>query len=252
MRDDWSEVLKDVGAPSDATNATRRRAWEQVPRQLQVSHLVAAALSAACLFSVGVYFLRQVPVGPTGPAAETVRQVQLVSLPASVQSQPVAPPVPTIAPTVPHIPVPLPAPPDAAQSRSDLLETTARAPTPAMEMPTTVSVAALEAPPSAMEIRAASSSAAIDFQSTLFAHVERYRHYPDAALPSRLHGVVQLLFAMDRGGAVLGVWVRRSSGSPVLDQEAEDTIRRAAPMPPIPPALPGRIEVLLPVEFSAP
>lgn len=78
----------------------------------------------------------------------------------------------------------------------------------------------------------ASADAASEFQKRLLAHIETYREYPDAAKRGRLEGVVELLFAMDRNGAVLGVWIKRSSGFPALDKEAIATVLRAQPLPP--------------------
>jgi protein TonB len=90
------------------------------------------------------------------------------------------------------------------------------------------------------------------FQSELLAHIEQYRLYPTAAVPGRLEGVVQVLFAMDRDGEVTGVWVKTGSGYDVLDEAAMKTVWRAEPLPPIPPGLPSPLTVMLPVSFSPP
>jgi protein TonB len=93
-------------------------------------------------------------------------------------------------------------------------------------------------------------TANLSFQRELLAHIAAYRRYPDAARAARLNGVVNVRFAIDRDGGVLDVWVQDSSGHPALDQEAIDTIRRAQPMPIVPPILPSRIDLVLPIEFS--
>ena len=51
---------------------------------------------------------------------------------------------------------------------------------------------------------------------------------------AKAHNDVQVSFTVDANGAVGGVRIARSSGSPELDQAALAIIRRAAPFPPIP------------------
>ncbi len=52
----------------------------------------------------------------------------------------------------------------------------------------------------------------------------------------RDRGEVLVSFTVSRSGSVSGVRIARSSGSPNLDKAALDTVRRAAPFPPIPDA----------------
>ena len=65
-----------------------------------------------------------------------------------------------------------------------------------------------------------------------------------------LEGKVDTQFAMARDGKLLGVWVRTSSGQMLLDKEAVETIRRAQPLPPIPPELPDRLNIQVQLEFD--
>ncbi len=90
-----------------------------------------------------------------------------------------------------------------------------------------------------------------DFERRLLAHIQQYRHYPDRAKPNELVGIVQVTFTMDRAGNVLAISVTGSSGSPVLDTEAVNTVLRAQPLPAIPSNLPDQLEVQLPVSFDA-
>jgi periplasmic protein TonB len=90
-----------------------------------------------------------------------------------------------------------------------------------------------------------------EFQRQLFAHIETYRQYPLAARRARIQGTVELMFAMDRNGIVLGVWIKRSSGYPVLDKEAVATVLRAQPLPAIPAKLPDPLNITLPVSFGS-
>jgi protein TonB len=92
--------------------------------------------------------------------------------------------------------------------------------------------------------------AILDYQAQLLAHITRFRAYPDAARPLHLVGVTLVRFAMTRDGRVLKVWIERTSGQATLDAAAEDTIRRAQPLPPIPAGLPSVLMLALPVDFS--
>lgn len=87
------------------------------------------------------------------------------------------------------------------------------------------------------------SAAATRFRQALLRHVARYQRYPRAARRERLYGSVDAIFSMRRDGTVLGVWVRSSSGQPIFDKEALDTIWRAQPLPPIPSDLPDPLTV---------
>ena len=57
---------------------------------------------------------------------------------------------------------------------------------------------------------------------------------------------------MDRNGIVLGIWIKQSSGYPVLDKEAVATVLRAQPLPAIPAELPDPLNITLPMVFGYP
>ena len=213
---------------------------------VQVVHLVLVAISLSVLFTMGVYWLLHAPLGPVAQAPGDLVEVKVIELPS-----PVPQPNQTAHPAPPSAAVRDTAPTKIATRPTDQavpLPIPDRQPTRLRE----VTVADLAPPPSATQFRADTSSTTSEFQHELLAHIEQYRQYPEAALPDHLHGVVQVVFAMDRTGAVLGAWVKTSSGSKVLDQEAIDTIRRAQPLPSIPQNLPDRLNIMLPVEFAAP
>ncbi|GGF47706.1 hypothetical protein GCM10011611_62630 [Aliidongia dinghuensis] len=218
----------------------------QIPRGLQVTHLVAIAFSMSILLAVGIYWLRHAEFGPVAHGPDAAVQVQLVQIgpptptPRTVAAdtpaanplpRPTVPIEPAIKPVVERPPVPRPAP----------TERLAR-----------VAAVDVAAPPAALSGSPITSNAAVDFQRVLQAHIERYHEYPDAARAERLQGAVQVIFTLSRGGDVIGVWIRTSSGHEILDQEAMAMVRRAQPLPPIPRDLPDRFTVVLPVEFSAP
>lgn len=56
-------------------------------------------------------------------------------------------------------------------------------------------------------------------------------------------------FRMNRAGRVLSASIARGSGYAALDREALATLRRAEPLPKIPPDKPDEVELSVPVEF---
>lgn len=75
--------------------------------------------------------------------------------------------------------------------------------------------------------------------------------YPPAAARRGITGEARVHFVVDAGGRVRDVRLVASSGSDLLDRAAVETVRRAAPLPPIPKAA-GRSEwsFTAPVSFS--
>jgi protein TonB len=73
--------------------------------------------------------------------------------------------------------------------------------------------------------------------------------YPRAA--KREYGTTQLAIILDPQGRVTASRVVKSSGSPVLDDEALNLVNRVQPYPPPPPQL-ADIELTLPIGFDAP
>ncbi|HSA59300.1 MAG TPA: energy transducer TonB [bacterium] len=63
------------------------------------------------------------------------------------------------------------------------------------------------------------------------ARIERAKRYPLMARRMNIEGVSRVRFAIDASGQPQGLALKSSSGSPVLDEEALSTIRRAAPFP---------------------
>lgn len=94
-----------------------------------------------------------------------------------------------------------------------------------------------------------SSNTSITWEAQVLTHLEKYRRYPAAARARRQQGVVHVRFKMNRAGRLLSSEILRSSGSPALDRAALDTVRRAQPLPAIPPEKPDPLELTTPVEF---
>ena len=89
------------------------------------------------------------------------------------------------------------------------------------------------------------------FLGRLLAQLNRYKQYPRAAARAHIEGVVMLHFVMDADGKVLSFEIAKSSGRPVLDNEALALIQRAQPLPPLPADFPTRtLDAVVPIEFS--
>ncbi len=117
--------------------------------------------------------------------------------------------------------------------------------------PPSIAAPDIASAPSA-ELALADAAALPYFQDVLSSHIGRFRHYPPEAVPARLQGTVRVVFVMNRQGWLLDLWVDKSSGYSVLDSEAVETVRRAQPLPTIPPDLPDRLNVAMPVAFESP
>lgn len=75
--------------------------------------------------------------------------------------------------------------------------------------------------------------------------------YPPAAQRRGLEGQVMLSLRIARDGSVHALAVQRSSGEPLLDDGALATVRRAAPLPPLPAGLPeAALDVNVPLSFG--
>ncbi len=85
-----------------------------------------------------------------------------------------------------------------------------------------------------------------DYQRRLEDHIAQFQQRG----PQGQVGVVYLQILLDRAGAVQGIWVTKSSGSTALDEEAVETVRRAAPMLPVPSELPDPLMISLPLRWS--
>ena len=90
-----------------------------------------------------------------------------------------------------------------------------------------------------------------NFLGRLLAQLKRFKQYPRAARQAHIQGVVMLHFVMDAQGKVLRFEIAKSSGRPVLDNEALALIQRAQPLPPLPADFPGpTLDAVVPIEFS--
>jgi len=209
----------------------------------EVLRLFLVPAIATVLFVGGIYWVRlQLPAGPAGQDQASVVQVHLLPRPDPAPI-PVAPATsPITASVASRTDVPVDQPDSAA------INNTAVTP-PALDS-TPAENAAPSIRPMPTPADAPASSATMKFQQALLRHVARYQRYPNAARLGRLQGSVETLFSMRRDGTLLGVWVKTGSGQAVLDKEAVDAIRRAQPLPSIPPELPDRLNIRVTLVFE--
>ena len=209
----------------------------------ELLRLIIAPALVTVLLAGGVYWIRlQPPAGSVGQQQTSIVQVHLLPRP---DAAPIA-----VASAPQSIT-------DNVASRADVSlkepdPTTSDDPVP---VPMAKAFSPAEAPPSIVRpapslVSGPASSAAIQFQQALFRHLARYQHYPNAARSLHLEGKVDTQFSMSRDGTLLGVWVKTSSGQAILDKEAIETIRRAQPLPSIPPELPDRLNIHFPIVFD--
>ncbi len=87
------------------------------------------------------------------------------------------------------------------------------------------------------------------FLARLLAQLNRVKQYPRAARQAHIEGVVMLHFVMDAQGKLMSFDIAKSSGRPVLDNEALALIQRAQ-LPPLPAGFPtGTLDAVVPIQF---
>ena len=69
--------------------------------------------------------------------------------------------------------------------------------------------------------------------------LERHKKYPRAARLRRYEGTVGFSFQINRAGSIMKSSIVKSSGKKILDEALLDLLKRADPMPPMPPEISG-------------
>lgn len=203
------------------------------------------------------------PVEP-GPAPETPSPPQtttkLLTQPSAAIPPVAPPPVPADMPAVgsnASLPLPSPSPPAAPRLPRHVLRPPHRAAERAHPSKPLAALVSSTSSANDTERRAsAPQSAPIvatrqDWESTLLAHIARFKNYPADAQDNGWKGTSILRFTLTRSGMVTTVVLVKSSGHADLDAAAIATVRRASPLPPPPETVPGEpITLTLPLQFS--
>jgi len=213
------------------------------------------------------------PVEVAEPVAEPVEPEAVVAEAVEVQAAPTAPaPVPQARPTPRPKPVTaaaaVPPPPMEAVKPVETKTVTA-APAPATPPAPERSVAQQKKGGGAFDSMASSptrsavagtlqaasggggaAGARKSYLASLQSWLERHKKYPRAARLRRYEGTVQFRFLIDRSGSLLEHSIVESSGKRILDQAVIALLKRADPMPSIPPEIDGStFELTTSIEF---
>ncbi len=139
-----------------------------------------------------------------------------------------------------------PRPPRKLEPKPEVLPEPAAAPPPAPPQPQPP-VQVASAPPAAPPQPAAPPPS---YLAQLVAELERHKSYPRSAQSRRQQGTALLRFTLTRDGHVAEWRIERSSGHDRLDDAVEAMIRKADPLPPLPPEIRGdRLDLVVPVSF---
>lgn len=80
--------------------------------------------------------------------------------------------------------------------------------------------------------------------------LDRHKHYPALARRQHLEGVAVLRFTIFADGRIENPQLKRSSGHTLLDEEAQETVRRVRSFPPFPPGIGReRLTIEIPLAF---
>jgi protein TonB len=130
------------------------------------------------------------------------------------------------------------------------------------QSPADVSVQQLATAPPRVDVEPAPSSAPSQGESARQARAEaawqqlvirqlkRNKNYPAAAPRDRpgVMGKLIVRFRIDEAGNVIATEITQSSGSPILDKEAMDLLKRVSPLPAPPPG--SMLDYTLPIDFT--
>ncbi|MDR1084266.1 MAG: energy transducer TonB [Deltaproteobacteria bacterium] len=89
------------------------------------------------------------------------------------------------------------------------------------------------------------------YKTRIQRRLERSKKYPPMARSNRIEGVVYVTFTINKDGRVVNSSISRSSGFPVLDDEAMGLLRRVNPLPSIPDEVHASVVTLTaPLQFK--
>ena len=192
------------------------------------------------------------PTQPSQPSEAQPQPEQVPTLPIFEFSVP-PPPEPPPSPTSRDFPKPpAPRPPPRPVQRTQPLPP--RPAPPAQERPPADAPATMPSPmpgPDPGDLLAGRGRQRNDYLSRVARQVAQYRVYPTNAANNHQEGRVVMRVTVARDGRVLDVRVGTSSGWPAIDAAEVETIRKAAPFPPVPGDMPGDPVILvLPINYT--
>ncbi|APC16893.1 energy transducer TonB [Pseudomonas frederiksbergensis] len=159
-------------------------------------------------------------------------------------------PKPTISVPKPVKPKPKPQPPKPVEKKPEPPKEKPAEEKPSDAQPTNAPTekSAQPAPGPSPAQNAAKES----WQSTLLAHLAKYKKYPPAAQSRGKEGLNRLRFVVDAEGKVLSYELVGRSGNADLDRATLEMIRRAQPLPKPPADMlsNGSIEIVAPFAYS--
>ncbi len=163
----------------------------------------------------------QPPVARVEPLPEPRKEVRPEPQPVP-RVEPPPPPVAeaTVQPAPVAVPVPPPAPPQPVAPKRE--------------------------PSAALEPRLLQT-----YGLSISNEIKRHQKYPPVAQRRGWEGTAEVLLQIAADGKVTSITLGKSSGRPVLDEEALNMVRKAKPLPPAPQDLRGReLTVTVPIVFK--
>ena len=160
-------------------------------------------------------------------------------------------PPPQVEPEVQLPTVTPPKPPQVKPPSPRLAVVRPRPPEPAQTTPVAPAAPSEPAPEAAPRPVASQSNVMPTFHQRLLRHLDQNKRYPQTSQRRRQQGTAMLRFTMDAEGNVLSFRLEKTSGHEALDEEVLAMIKRAEPLPKIPPDLGrDRLELVVPVQFA--
>jgi protein TonB len=189
-----------------------------------------------------------------GPEQQVAKLTPEASKPVMQKVEEDIPPVdPSPAPQ-PEMALPKPKPKEKEQPKEEPAAEK-HEPQQDADVPVTTAPLRVEAPPTARAAKSEGQAAKIAqaqaaWQTALMRQLNRHKRVPPGARGRRGQWVIVVAFTLDRTGKVVVSRITKSSGLPVLDDEALDLLRRVT-FPPAPDQLPGAtFEYSLPIKFG--
>jgi protein TonB len=196
--------------------------------------LISIAITVAVHVLIAVAALTTVQV--MRPKVMQELSVQITPAPPKPLEEPK--PLPKLAPPAP---VTAPVPEVVIQTAP---------PPPVIAQPPLAAPVVPQAAPAPMAAPQGTGESRDGFLAGLLAQLNRVKQYPRAARQAHIEGVVMLHFVMDAQGKLVSFDIAKSSGRPVLDNEALALIQRAQ-LPPLPAGFPtSTLDAVVPIQFS--